>query len=375
MNTHESRRGVDLIGAACGRGGADAGCAQGPARLRAAGIDTQLRAIGADVAWSAALETRGGGSPLAVSRFGAHLAAEVSRSLGAGRLPCVIGGDHSIAVGTWTGVAAHAGSGAAFGSATTDKSIGLVWIDAHLDSHTPVPVRMAAYTHARRDPARSGRRPALRDSRPRWSTPGICAWSAREATSAWRAHLLDRLGVRVIDSRELRERGLAAALDEALAIAAAPHRRLRRVARPGCIDASEAPGVATPVPRTGLAVANSHENLRSIAAAPQLLALEIAEYCPRRDREGTTERAVIELLGAWLGDGTRNRSGDRRPRDRCSECVGASAHRDLRATQVQHSVRGIAEKAWREVDEILVDRAAGGQRPVEPRARPRRAVR
>jgi len=307
MNTHASRRGVDLIGAACGRGGADAGCAQGPARLRAAGIDTQLRGFGAEVAWSTSLETRGGGSPLVVSRFCALLAAEVSRSLGAGRLPCVIGGDHSIAVGTWTGVAAHARGGEAAGAGTTEASLGLVWIDAHLDSHTPgtsptgrlhgMPV---ATLLGQGDDQLSGFAAAV------VSPKHLCLVGARRFEPVERA-LLDRLGVRVIDSRELRQRGLAASLDEALAIAGAASGGYGVSLDLDAIDPAEAPGVATPVPK-GIGLAELAQGLHSIAADPRLLALEIAEYCPRRDREGTTERAVIELLSAWLGDRSRDQA-------------------------------------------------------------------
>src|SRR5438105_10841909 len=71
---------------------------------------------------------------VAVSRLCSLLATAVADSLRGGRLPCVLGGDHSCAGGTWTGVARALKErrGAAAGSA-----LGLVWVDAHMDSHTP----------------------------------------------------------------------------------------------------------------------------------------------------------------------------------------------------------------------------------------------
>lgn len=287
-------RSFELIGAACGRGGADPGCAQGPARLLAAGLEAHLRQSGVRAAWGSTISTQGGGSPLAVSRFCARLAGEVARSLSARCTPCVIGGDHSIAVGTWTGASVHGGS----------RPIGLVWIDAHLDSHTPrtspsgrphgMPV---ATLLGQGDDQLAGFAAAVVDPR------HLCLVGARSYEREERG-LLERLGVRIIDHRELRERG-AAAFAEAIGIAAAADAGFGVSIDLDVIDPGEAPGVATPAP-SGIALSMLASGLRGIGRHPALLALEIAEYCPRRDREGITERTVLELLAACLGE----RAGD-----------------------------------------------------------------
>src|SRR6266550_2714222 len=121
------QRQVELIGAAWGLGGVDPGCADAPAvlaplllsRLREYGIPT----LPGPILRPSPTERR---KQVAVSKLCALLASAVADSLRRGRLPCVLGGDHTCAGGTWTGVAR-----------TLRGDLGLVWVDAHMDSHTP----------------------------------------------------------------------------------------------------------------------------------------------------------------------------------------------------------------------------------------------
>jgi arginase len=282
-------RRIELIGAACGRGGPDPGCAQGPARLAAGGLADLLKARGANIAWGAMVQTRGGSASQAVSGLVARLAAEVAHSLRSGRLPCVIGGDHSIAVGTWSGV-----------SAAISAAPGLIWIDAHLDSHTPRSspsgrlhgMPLAALL-GEGDDELAGLGARIVDPR------HLCLLGAR-SYEVEETRLLERLGVRVITHAELQRRGICVAIEEALSIARAAPAGFGISLDLDVLDPEIAPGVATPVP-TGLRATEIGAALFGIASDPGLLALEIAEYCPRRDRDGRTERAVEVLLGALLG--------------------------------------------------------------------------
>src|SRR5438034_37443 len=121
------RRQVELISAAWGLGGVDPGCADAPAvlaplllsRLREYGIPT----LPGPILRPSPTERR---KQVAVSRLCSLLASAVADSLRHGRLPCVLGGDHTCAGGTWTGVARG-----------LRGDLGLVWVDAHMDSHTP----------------------------------------------------------------------------------------------------------------------------------------------------------------------------------------------------------------------------------------------
>src|SRR5437016_9197752 len=121
------RRQVELISAAWGLGGVDPGCADAPAvlaplllaRLREYGMPT----LSGPILRPSPTERR---KQVAVSRLCSLLATAVADSLRGGRLPCVLGGDHTCAGGTWIGVARG-----------LRGDLGLVWVDAHMDSLTP----------------------------------------------------------------------------------------------------------------------------------------------------------------------------------------------------------------------------------------------
>src|ERR687887_358657 len=121
------QRQVELIGAAWGLGGPEPGCAEAPGALIPL-LAAELERCGMSAHMGPILspsqtERR---KQLAVSKLCGLLASAVAESRRHGRLPCVLGGDHSCAGGTWTGVAR-----------SLSGDLGLVWIDAHMDAHTP----------------------------------------------------------------------------------------------------------------------------------------------------------------------------------------------------------------------------------------------
>lgn len=285
-------RKVDLIGVASGLGGADAACAQAPARLAASGIEAHLRRSGVEASWAATLvpQRNGGGNRGAVARLCAELAARVAQSVRGGRLACVIGGDHSCAVGTWSGAATALGA---------RGPLGLVWIDAHMDSHTPGTspsgrphgMPLAALL-GQCDQALAGLGDGMLLPR------HVCLVGVRSYEAA-EAELLGRLGVRVFGIEEVVRRGLARVMEDALAIAGA-------AAAYGvtldldALDPREAPAVATPA-SFGIRGDELVRAFERIGRDARLAAFEIAEYCPRLDRDGRSERLIRRLLVAALG--------------------------------------------------------------------------
>src|SRR5258707_12872769 len=121
------QRQVELIGAAWGLGGADPGCADGPAVLTPL-VATRLGECGVAVCVGPTFRslTNERRKQLAVSKLCGQLGAAVADALRRGHLPCVLGGDHSCAAGPWSGVAR-----------SLHGKLGLIWIHAHMDSHTP----------------------------------------------------------------------------------------------------------------------------------------------------------------------------------------------------------------------------------------------
>src|SRR3954462_1294832 len=202
-------RQVELIGAAWGLGGPEPGCAEAPAVLVPLLIE-ELQRRGMPLAAgpilsSARTERR---KQLAVSKLCGLLAAAVADALVHGRLPCVLGGDHSCAGGTWTGVA-RAVKGA----------LGLVWIDAHMDAHTPRTSHTGrlhgmplAWLLGQDDDPLHGLATGVLEPQ-HVALIGVRSYEPEERER------LERLGVRVIYMSEIAERGIDAVLDEAFAIA------------------------------------------------------------------------------------------------------------------------------------------------------------
>ena len=285
-----SKRKVDLIGVASGLGGADASCAQAPARLTAGGLEEQLRSAGIDASWTATLapKRQGDGIQGVVARLSAELAVLVAQSVRGGRLPCVIGGDHSCAVGTW--------SGAAMG---LDGPLGLVWIDAHMDSHTrgtspsgrPHGMPLAALL-GQRDDALAGLADGMLLPR------HVCLVGVRSYEAA-EAELLERLGVRVFGIEEVARRGLARVMDDATEIANEGTGGYGVTLDLDALDPREMPAVATPA-AFGIRGDELVQEFERIGRDPRLVAFELAEYCPRLDRDGRSERLIGRLLCAAL---------------------------------------------------------------------------
>jgi arginase len=283
------RRQIELIGAAWGLGGADPGCAEAPAalapllaqRLEQCG----MAALPGPMLSPAPAERR---KQVAVSRLCALLASAVADAVRGGRLPCVIGGDHSCAGGTWTGVAR-----------ALSASLGLVWIDAHMDAHTP-------------GTSHTGRLHGMplawllgQDDDPLYGLAAgvlepqhVCLLGVRSFEPEEEARLR-HLGVRVILMQEIEKCGIDAALDEALAIATAGTAGFGISVDLDVVTPEEAPGVGTPV-KGGIAGAALARAIERIGGRSDLAAVELVEYCPRLDRHGTTARIAVDIMAAAL---------------------------------------------------------------------------
>ena len=228
------QRQVELIGAAWGLGGADPGCAEAPAVLTPL-VLARLEACGVPARVGPILEAPAGErrKAFAVSRLCRELAGAVAAARRRGRLACVIGGDHTCAGGTWTGVAR-----------TLSADLGLVWIDAHGQPyagdqpHRPPARRAAPGCSAWTTTRSTGSAPAC--SNRSTSVSSACAATSRRRTSG-------KLGVRVVFMDEIRSRGIDAVLDEALDIATAGTSGFGVSIDLDVIEPEEAPHVGTPV--------------------------------------------------------------------------------------------------------------------------------
>src|SRR4051794_35162446 len=252
-------RQVELIGAGWGLGGPEPGCADAPQALIPL-VAAELERAGVAVRAGPILRPSGTERrrQLAVSKLCGLLASAVAESVRSGRLPCVLGGDHSCAGGTWTGVAR-----------ATKGALGVVWVDAHMDAHTP-------------KTSHTGRLHGMplawllgQDDDPLYGlaagvlAPQHVALLGVRSFEPEERERLEFLGVRVMYMEEMRRRGVAAALDEALAIATHGTAAFGISIDLDAITPEEAPGVGTPVPE-GLAGRELVQAMQRIGGRPDL---------------------------------------------------------------------------------------------------------
>jgi arginase len=282
-------RQVELIGAAWGLGGPEPGCAEAPAVLAPLLVEELQRCgmplVAGPILSPAPTERR---RQLAVSKLCGLLAAAVADALTQGRLPCVLGGDHSCAGGTWTGVARG-----------VKGALGLVWIDAHMDAHTPRTSHTGrlhgmplAWLLGQDDDPLYGLATGVIEPE-HVSLVGVRSFEPEERER------LERLGVRIFYMDEVKNRGLDAVLADALAIAQRGTAAFGISVDLDAVSPDEAPGVGTPVPG-GLSAAELIRAVEAIGGRSNLAAVELVEYSPRLDPTGRSARVAIGILRAAL---------------------------------------------------------------------------
>jgi arginase len=285
-------RKVELIGAASGLGAPDSSVAFGPAYLQAHRLEDVLAARGIQARWSRLLAPRiVSPRPQAVAEFSNRLAGRVGTALRRGNFPLVLGGDHSIAAGTWRGAAEQ------IRASHDGGALGLLWVDAHMDAHT-IATSDSGNFHGMPLASLLGANGSL----PALAPEHIALIGVRSFEPA-EAELLRRLGVRVYFIDEVQTRGPAAVFEEALAIVTRGTARFGVTIDIDALDPRDAPGTGLPVD-DGLRSGDLIPALATVAATAGLCAAEIVEYNPLRDRDGTTRR-LVETIAATLLESVR----------------------------------------------------------------------
>jgi arginase len=290
MLTKTRVRDIALVEAAIGAGARDPGCRDGP---RAFWRDSQaaLRRAGARLRWHAMPQDVcvGDPSPLAtVARVNTHLADAVDRLAANGERFIVLGGDHSCGAGTWSGAAR---------ALRRRGSLGLIWIDAHMDMHVPE-TSWTGFIHGmpvaallgRGEPVLTG----LAGGAPALAPKNLCLVGVRSFEPEEMA-LAGELGVRVIQMDEVRRRGVAAVLAEAHAIAADGTAGYGVSLDLDGLDPQDAPSVATPEPG-GIRAADLLRHWGELTGGAGCIGAEIVEYNPYREGAVVTTKLMQRLV-------------------------------------------------------------------------------
>ena len=293
------KREVGIIGAPLDLGQGRRGVDMGPSAMRYAGLEERLTSLGYQVRDHGNVETA---VPEATAlrdqraRFlpeiketCARIAAKVVEESSAGAIPLVLGGDHSVALGTLGGLASAHGPG------------GVLWIDAHPDINTP-DTSPSGNVHGMPLAAALGLAGPEFES-DAWPLPAVdprrVALLGIRQLDRGERRLLRDAGVRAFSMSEIDRIGVERATREALDLVAGPgfvHLSLDLDA----LDPEIAPGVGTPV-RGGLTYREAHLALELVAESGLVGSLEVVEVNPILDRENTTATTAVELVASALG--------------------------------------------------------------------------
>jgi arginase len=288
MDLGASRRGVDM----------------GPSALRVAGLQTRLKQLGRQVEDIGNVqvpqpEEQPYGEKRAryldeISQACKGLADAVKKTLDEDMIPLVLGGDHSIAVGTTAGAAAHFNK--------DGKRVGVIWLDAHGDMNTP-DSSPSGNVHGMPLAAIMGYGPPeltdLAGIKPMVEPRNVVLVGIRDLDAKERKLVKDS-GVHIFTMRDIDERGMREVMTEALRFAGDDTAGIVVSLDMDFVDPSDAPGVGTPV-RGGVTYREAHLALEMIADSKQMVSFEVVEVNPVIDLHNTTALLGIELILSGLG--------------------------------------------------------------------------
>jgi arginase len=276
----------------------------GPSALRVAGLQARIKQLGHQVEDIGNISVK---QPEEMSygekraKYLAEIAdackdlgAIVEKSLEESMLPVVLGGDHSIAAGTLSGIAAY--------FKKKEKKIGLIWLDAHGDINTPES-SPSGNVHGMPLAAAMGygamELVELQGFKPKVEPQNISLVWIRDLDTQEKK-LAKKSGVHVFTMRDIDERGMREVMSDALKYAMDDTDGISVSLDMDFVDPSDAPGVGTPV-RGGVTYREAHLAMEMIADTEAMVSLEIVEINPVIDEHNRTALLGVELVLSGLG--------------------------------------------------------------------------
>jgi arginase len=295
---------VHIIGVPIDLGAGRRGVDMGPSAMRIAGLDAAIAALGYPVVDTGDLsapiqETTGPGDPSKkyvreIAEVCERLCQRSLAILSEGGIPLVLGGDHSVGAGSVAASAARARQ--------VGRDVGLIWVDAHGDMHTPqttgsgnvhgMPLAALLGCEPEELARIGGFRPKVRPEQT--VLLGLRNLDAREREA------LQASGVRVYTMKDIDRAGIAAVTEEALGVAGAGTAGVHVSFDLDVCDPTIAPGVGTPV-KGGLDYREAHALMEIVADSGLLLALDMVEINPILDVRNSTAELAKELVLSALG--------------------------------------------------------------------------
>jgi len=297
-------RAVTLIGAPVEAGAGMLGCAMGPPMLRTAGIQLTLVDLGHDVEdlgdlkpekpWPERIHSEGRIRNFGeVSAWARLLSAATLDVMRKGRLPLVLGGDHSLAMGSVSGVARHA--------AEAGRKLHVLWLDAHSDYNTPL-TSPSGNMHGMPLALLSGE-PGLEDvlgDAPGSVDPGRLHLFGIRSIDTDERRLLQARGVDVVDMRRLDEDGFAVSIRRVIQRVRDDEAMLHVSLDVDFLDPAIAPGVGTTVPG-GATHREAHLVMELLYESGLVTSLDLVELNPFLDERAKSALLLVDLAASLFG--------------------------------------------------------------------------
>ena len=295
---------IAIVGAPLDLGAGRRGVDMGPSALRLAGLNQKLSTLGYEVEdlgnvsvaqqESVPSSTDNARYLPQIAATCEKLAAKVENAIETGKFPLVLGGDHSIAVGTVSGVS-HA-------FRKRSASIGLIWVDAHADMNTPE-TSPSGNVHGMPLACCVGRGPReLTDIFgycPKVDGSNVALVGIRDVDITERP-IVRESGATAFTMRDIDELGLREVMKQAITIASQGTAGFHLSFDMDFVDPMEAPGVGTPV-RGGVTYREAHLAMETICDCSQMVSMEVVEVNPVLDEVNRTALLGVELVMSAMG--------------------------------------------------------------------------
>ncbi len=295
---------IAIIGAPMDLGAGRRGVDMGPSAVRLANLHERIGTLGYQVsdlgnvnvvqAESVAAGATNARYLREIAATCTNLAQMVEKACGEGQFPLVLGGDHSVAVGTASGLSHH--------YRQQGKKIGLVWIDAHADMNTPE-TSPSGNVHGMPLACIAGYGPPeltqIFGYAPKVDPPNISIVGLRSVDVGEKSNV-HKMGVHAYTMRDIDERGLRAVVQEAIEAANDGTEGFHLSFDMDSVDPHEAPGVGTPV-KGGFTYREAHLAMENICDFDRMIGLEFVEVNPVIDERNRTAILAVELIMSALG--------------------------------------------------------------------------
>jgi arginase len=299
-----NKKTVRLVGVPMDLGAGRRGVDMGPSAIRIAGVSQGLRHLGFTVEDDGdvgvpAPETRDPGSPNArylepIYHVCNRLRLRVRRSLEQGEVPVVLGGDHSVAIGTVAGVSEH--------FKNRDRRIGLVWVDAHADMNTPessptgnihgMPLAtLVGMGHPRLV--------ELGGFSPKVERRNVCLIGIRDIDEAERK-IVRGSGIHAYTMRDVDERGMRAIMQEALGFVTDGTDGFHVSFDLDGMDPRDVPGTGTPV-KGGISWREANLLMEMVSDTGKMTSLEVTELNPILDVKNQSGEVAVDVILSAFG--------------------------------------------------------------------------